>query len=255
MKFKYLVLLILPVALLMFAAPANAQIGALGISVPVAVNGTPFDGALVCSSPHGGYTLCIKPYDFNILGVVTTTPSISFESKATGTVPVVSSGSVYVAVSSVNGTIKKGDFVTSSKTAGVGQLANKSGYVLGTALEDYTETSATQGGKILVAVGPKPAVLAAGAGSNLFQLINEGISGAFESPLAAFRYIVAGILVVASFVFAILHFGRIAKSGVEALGRNPLAARTIQFGIIINVLIAIVMMLVGLGIAYVVLIV
>jgi F0F1-type ATP synthase membrane subunit c/vacuolar-type H+-ATPase subunit K len=82
----------------------------------------------------------------------------------------------------------------------------------------------------------------------------EGMSGAFESPLAALRYVIAGILVVGSFIFGILHFGRIAKSGVEALGRNPLAAKTIQFGIIMNVMIAIVIMLVGLGIAYIVLV-
>ena len=62
-------------------------------------------------------------------------------------------------------------------------------------------------------------------------------------------------MVVASFVFGILHFGKMAKSGVEALGRNPLAAKTIQFGILLNVLIAIVIMALGLGIAYLVLII
>lgn len=243
------------VLVLLSTGIVKAQTGALGISVPVTISGETFDGALVCAGSNGGgYVLCNTAYDSNMYGVVVTTPDISLESKQTGTTPTVTWGNAYVAVSSVNGTIKSGDFVTSTKTPGVAGLAKKSGYVLGTALEDYTNTDASQKGNILVAIGVKPAVLTAGASNNLFQLITEGVSGSFESPLAALRYVVAGILVVASFFFGILHFGRVAKSGVEALGRNPLAAKTIQFGIIMNVMIAVVIMLAGLGIAYIVLV-
>jgi F0F1-type ATP synthase membrane subunit c/vacuolar-type H+-ATPase subunit K len=253
---KWLKIGIIVVVLAVVAVkPAFAQTGALGISVPAAIAGATFDGALICAGSNGGgYVLCTTAYNSNMYGVVVTNPEISFESKETGTSPVITWGNAYVAVSSINGTIKKGDFVTSSVTPGVAELAKKSGYVLGTALEDFTNSDPAQKGSILVAVGVKPAVLSAGAANNLIQLIVEGMSGAFESPLAALRYIVAGILVVASFFFGILHFGRVAKSGVEALGRNPLAAKTIQFGIIMNVMIAIVIMLVGLGIAYIVLV-
>lgn len=256
-KFKSITITaFLMMTVLVFPTIAKAQIGALGISVPVTVvTGTTFDGAVVCANPGGGYVLCTTLYDSNMYGAVVTNPSVSFTGPLKGTVPVVTWGNVNVSVSSVNGIIKKGDFITSSKTAGVAQLAKKSGYVLGTALEDYTNTDINQKGNILVAIGVKPVVLTAGASNNLIQLINEGISGAFESPLAALRYIVAGVLVIASFFFGILHFGRVAKSGVEALGRNPLAAKTIQFGIIMNVMIAVAIMLAGLGIAYIVLIV
>lgn len=238
-----------------FAPQALAQVNSSGVAISAAVSGETFDGGIVCSDLANLYSSCKKEYDPNMYGVITLTPGLSFDSGQAGSVPVVSAGSVYVVVSSLNGDIKKGDYVTSSKTPGVGQLAKKSGYVLGVALEDYSSPDIQATGKILLNINAKPAVLTAGASANLFQLIKDGVEGAFESPLSALRYIVAGILAVISFVFGFLHFGRMAKSGVEAIGRNPLAAKTIQFGIMLNVLIAIVIVGAGLGIAYIVLVI
>jgi len=225
-----------------------------GVATSTGISGDYKDGDVVCVDGNDIGIVCKKAYDSNMIGVIVENPSVSFISDSGG-VPVMSSGNVYTNVSSINGPIRRGDFVTSSATPGVAQLAEKSGYVLGVALEDYTNTNTSEVGKILISVSVRPAVLTMGAGDNLIELIKEGVSGSFESPLAALRYIVAGILVVASFVFGILHFGKMAKSGVEALGRNPLAAKTIQFGILLNVLIAIVIMALGLGIAYLVLII
>ena len=239
----------------MFSRPVIAQnIGAIGIGIPAKIWGEVFDGALVCSGNGDFYSLCGREYDPNMFGVVSANPGISFTGGA-GETSVVSAGNIYVAVSSVNGTIKSGDYLTASKTSGVAQLAKRSGYVLGTALEDYADADTGKTGKILAAVNVRPAVLTSGAKNNLLQLIKDGVRGAFESPLSALRYIVAGILAVISFVFGFLHFGRMAKSGVEAIGRNPLAAKTIQFGIMLNVLIAIVIVGAGLGIAYIVLVI
>ncbi len=225
-----------------------------GVATSTAITGEYKDGDVVCVDGSDIGSVCKKAYDSNMIGVIVENPGVSFIDDSGG-VPVVSSGNVYTNVSSINGSIRRGDFITSSTTPGVAQLAKKSGYVLGLALEDYTNTNANEVGKILVSVSVRPAILTTGAGDNLIELVKEGVSGAFESPLAALRYIVAGILVVASFLFGVLHFGKMAKSGVEALGRNPLAARTIQFGILLNVLIAIVIMALGLGIAYLVLII
>lgn len=225
-----------------------------GVATSTAITGDYKDGDVVCVDGGDIGTVCKKAYDSNMIGVIVENPGVSFIDDSGG-VPVVSSGNVYTNVSSINGPIRRGDFITSSTIPGVAQLAKKSGYVLGLALEDYTNTNTSEVGRILVSVSVRPAILTTGAGDNLIELVKEGVSGAFESPLAALRYIVAGILVVASFLFGILHFGKMAKSGVEALGRNPLAAKTIQFGILLNVLIAIVIMALGLGIAYIVLII
>lgn len=225
-----------------------------GVATSTAVSGSHKDGDLICVDKSNVNSVCSKKYDSNMIGVIVENPSVSFIS-SNGGVPVISLGNVYTNVSSVNGAIRRGDFVTSSDIPGAAQLAEKSGYILGVALEDYLNEDINTTGKILVSVNIRPAVLSEGSGNNLLELIKEGVSGAFESPLSALRYLIAGILVVVSFVFGILHFGKMAKSGVEALGRNPLAAKTIQFGILLNVLIAIVIMAVGLGIAYLVLII
>jgi len=55
--------------------------------------------------------------------------------------PVSSEGISYVKYNSENGTIKKGDLITSSSEAGVGMKATKSGMVLGLALEDAASIS------------------------------------------------------------------------------------------------------------------
>lgn len=231
----------------------NTGVGS-GVASSTTITGSYKDGDLVCIDPATNTnTICTKAYDPNMIGVIVENPSVSF-TNSQGGVPVISLGDAYTNVTASNGVIKKGDFITSSVTPGVGQLSKKSGYVLGVALEDYLDTNPGSVGKISISVNIRPAVLTTGAGNNLLQLIKEGVTGAFESPLAAFRYVVAGILAIVSFVFGFLHFGKMAKSGVEALGRNPLAAKTIQFGIVMNVAIAIMIMGVGLGIAYVVLV-
>ena len=238
---------------LAFVVLAQENISGVGMSVPVA--GEISDGYIVCSSENHVNSACNREYDPRISGVVNAVPAVSFQAdNADGTRVVVSSGITDVFVTSVNGVVKKGDFITSSKKEGIGMKAAKSGYVLGQALADYNETNTAKTGKIPVSVLIKPAVLTTGASNNLLQLMKEGFEGAFQSPLSALRYVVAGVLVASSFIFGFFHFGKMAKSGLEAIGRNPLAAKTIQFGIMLNVLIAIVIMGVGLGIAYIVLV-
>ncbi len=236
-------------------ASVRAQITSSGIAVSAPIASDINDGAIVCSGDNNIYSLCKREYDSNMFGVVSQNSQISLLSIKSGTKPVISTGNSLVIVTSSNGVIKKGDYLTSTRDGGPAQLAKKSGYVLGIALEDYLDTNPQNKGTILVAISVRPVVLTNGASNNLLQLIKDGISGAFESPLAALRYIVAGILVTTSFFFGFLYFGKIAKSGVESIGRNPLAGKRIQFGILINSLISLAIMGVGLVIAYIILII
>ncbi|HCR35422.1 hypothetical protein A2130_03135 [Candidatus Woesebacteria bacterium GWC2_33_12] len=228
----------------------NASSG-FAISIPVKSDNI-FDGAIVCST-GSGYSLCDKSYNPNMYGVISLNPSIYFDSSTNGSYPVVANGKVYILVKGGVDTIKVGDYITTSDSPGIGQKAQKSGYVMGSALEEYNETDNSKTKKILVSIGIKPAILSQQAGTNLLQMIKEGIDGAFLSPLSALRYVVAGVVVMSTVVFGMLHFGKIAKSGVEALGRNPLAGKTIQFGILLNVVMTIGIMVSGLGIGFLIL--
>jgi F0F1-type ATP synthase membrane subunit c/vacuolar-type H+-ATPase subunit K len=45
-------------------------------------------------------------------------------------------------------------------------------------------------------------------------------------------------------------FGKVARSGVEAVGRNPLAKTSILTGVLFNISIGAVIILSGVGVAY-----
>jgi hypothetical protein len=237
-----------------FPKLALAQESSSGIAVPIPVAGEVKDGYIICSTATGNIP-CDKAYDPGAFGVIALSPAISFnqDSPQAGYHPIISSGKTYVLVSSLKGVIKKGDFVTSSVTSGVGMKATKSGYVLGSALEDWSDVDPTKIGKILVSVSIRPAILSSGAGANLIEMIREGVDAAFMTPLAALRYVIASIIIAASVILGFIYFGKIAKSGVEAVGRNPLAGARIQSSVLINVVLTILIMGGGLLVAYIVL--
>jgi F0F1-type ATP synthase membrane subunit c/vacuolar-type H+-ATPase subunit K len=51
-----------------------------------------------------------------------------------------------------------------------------------------------------------------------------------------------------------IYFGKASRAGIEAVGRNPLAKRVIQLTVVMNIVLTIVIVLVGLAIAYLILI-
>lgn len=211
------------------------------------------DGDVVSFSPSSGYFLSNKAYDNAIVGVVTTSPAIALE--ATGgqqAYPVVSTGNAYVNVTTTNGNIKKGDPITTSTIAGKGMRAVNTGYIVGVALEDYTNTDTHAIKKIALTLNVHYYVSKYAAGTSIFDIVNLSTLATYDEPIKAFKYFVAALTVVLSFVFGFFSFGRTANKGLEALGRNPLASRMIQLGIVLNVVIAVIIIISGLIVAFVV---
>ncbi|MEK7495837.1 MAG: hypothetical protein AAB603_04560, partial [Patescibacteria group bacterium] len=66
--------------------------------------------------------------------------------------PLSLSGRVPVKVSTINGSIKIGDAITTSNIPGVGMKATKAGYIIGRSLENYSNTDISAVGKILAIV-------------------------------------------------------------------------------------------------------
>ena len=212
------------------------------------------DGSLLSSSENGA-TLSTIPYDGQILGVVARDAGIIIASDDVGenAVPVISNGQVYVLVSSQDGEIKRGDMITSSAIPGVAVKANKSGYVLGYAMEDYTDSDGSKVGKIVVNLNLHYYNSRSTLAGTLSDILKLAVLPTKEAPTALFKYIVAALVVLLSFLFGFLTFGRMAAKGVEALGRNPSASATIHLGIIFNVSIVIMIILVGLIVAFLIL--
>ena len=211
------------------------------------------DGSVIASSEKGAILATI-PYDSQVLGVVSRDAGIIVNTtNSDNGVPIISDGSVYMLVSTSQGNIKKGDLLTTSTTPGVAVKATREGYVLGTALEEYTSPDKKQIDKIAVSLNlhyfnSKPTL----AGT-LSDLIKLAVLPTKDSPAPLFKYIVAAIVVLGSFVLGFMSFGRTAAKGVEALGRNPSASKIIHLGIIFNVGIVVVIVLAGLTVAFLIL--
>jgi len=211
------------------------------------------DGIILSSGPKGAIQ-ADKPYDSQVIGVVSRDAGIILNTDGIENgVPVISNGSVYLLVSTKEGPIKKDDLLTTSIIPGVAVKAVKDGYVLGTALEDYNNPDPKKVEKITVELNlhyfnSKPTLL-----GSLSDILKFALLPSKESPTPIFKYLVAAIVVISSFVLGFMTFGRTAAKGVEALGRNPSASRIIHLGIIFNVTVVIFIVLVGMVIAFLIL--
>ena len=187
-----------------------------------------------------------------MIGVAVTDPAVSFESRTNreGYVSILRDGKARIKVTTANGNIAVGDKLTSSTTPGVSIKAGKSGYVVGTALSAY---DGSEPGEVLIAIDIKPVTMTEGAQSNLIAIITDGLDGIFLSPLSALRYLAATVIVVAAAVASFIYFGKVARSGVDAIGRNPLASKAIQLSVMLNVMLTIFIIGVGVGVAYLIL--
>lgn len=246
------------VFVLLFAlssAPVFAQSSQTGVALPITITGdAPADGSVVCAG-KGSYVLCADTFSTAIFGVTAKLPAAAFE---TAPQPnqylALTYGKALVRVSATAGDIKKGSLVTSSKIPGVAQLAAKNGYVLGMALEDFAPGNKTDIGTIQVSLDIHPTTIFIDVRSNLFEALREGLSAPILTPLAALRYILAAVVTIASFILGFVHFGRLARAGVEAIGRNPLARLQIQGSVFINLILMAIIFGGGLGLSYLILV-
>lgn len=235
----------------LFSKNILAQDLSSGLAISVPIEGETISGDLICSTGTS-FTRCVSEYQSGIYGVVVDSSSLEIsDSELTNPQLVTTSGIVTVRVTNANGEIKSGNFLTSSGEPGVAQLATKNGYVLGTALEDFNgETGVIQA---VINIGLTSSI-STSTSSNLIQFIREGLTVPVFEPLESFRYILAALMVLVAFTLGLLFFGRSSRAGIEAIGRNPLAKNVIQFNTVLNILLTIVIVAVGLGISYFILV-
>jgi F0F1-type ATP synthase membrane subunit c/vacuolar-type H+-ATPase subunit K len=211
------------------------------------------EGMIVCSQ-GGTLGLCEDAYETSIYGVVRSDPiaAVETDSLVNGYL-VVSGGVAPVLIETDVDEVPLGAMITSSDQPGVGQIASNNGMVLGVVQQ---ATSVGEDGRALV-----PTLIhihytsefKQGTG-NIISLLRSATLSPILDPLASFRYAIAALLVLLSFLLGFIYFGRMARAGVEALGRNPLAARQIQLNVLVNSIVTVIIILVGLGSAYLVLI-
>lgn len=255
MNIKYLLYILILLIFSNYSRTGFAQIITPGIAVsePMAEDiGTV--GSIISMSPQG-FVESREEYDTNIYGVIADEPlAYMQDTLLPNSKLIVTEGQVYVRVSNVNGEILEGDFLTSSDIAGVAQKATKSGPVVGVAMEDYIVVNDKEEGTILAYVNAGNQFVEQEIQVNLIEALRSGSQAPFLSPVTSLRYILAAIVVAGTFVVGFSSFGKASGSGIEALGRNPMAKNTIQASMIFNFVLTSLIMLMGLTLAYFILV-
>ncbi len=222
-----------------------------GISIP---NSGDFKEGDLISFIDDSYVKAITPYDSYLFGVINSDPTAYLvDTQLSSYVLVASKGEMLVNVSTNNGNIFKGDYLTSSSIPGVAQVADSSGTVVGVALEDYSSDDPQAIAQIAVFVDVKANFKNDPFSKNLLSALRSGTSSPFLTPLSALRYLLALIVVAIAFAVGFASFGRISGRSVEALGRNPLAGASIKRLVIINFIFTILIIAAGLALAYILL--
>ncbi len=212
------------------------------------------EGYLV-SQIDGQFSLSEVSYDSNFAGVVTSNPSVVFqtEDRPENSYPITSEGTVIVYVLNINGDIKKGDLITTSEVPGIGMKSTQSGFVIGVAQEDApTSNNPNEAFPIEASLKVRYATDTKNVRTSVYDIYNLSAIATYQDPILVVKYLVASVTMILTLVAAFWYFGKVAQKGIEALGRNPLAAKSIRFNIVLNLLVIVV--IVGAGIGAVVLI-
>jgi hypothetical protein len=199
-----------------------------------------------------------SPYQNIILGVISPNPAytakpttdISVNSNGGSSYKVIISGNALVNVNGKNGAIKKGDLLTTSSDKAVGFKAVKSGYVLGSALEDYSPGNQDEVKKILVAVNVHYYDTGSSIKTKITDIFKLAALAAYEQPRLALKYIASSLVIIVTIVFSFISVGKIARLGIIALGRNPMASGKIYKGILVNTISSVAIIASGLMASY-----
>lgn len=209
------------------------------------------DGDIVSIATVSGiFNLSRTSYDEKIFGVIVMNPILVYRTPSENT-PIIRQGEVMVNVTTLNGPIASGNFITSSAIPGKGQKAtDPTGAVLGMALDKFDDSDGTKidfggkkysSGKIKVAVAiQSPAVVKPKGGimgtleSFSFVLFKSLQQSAGSDRLI--RYIIAGLIASLTVLVNFESFGKNITKGIEAIGRNPLAKVSIQSMILMNII-------------------
>lgn len=167
---------------------------------------------------------------------------------------VATSGNYPVLVSTQNGAISSGEYLSISKTDGIAAKADTSEqFIVGRALEGFNGKGtaivyANDGsalGRIMAQLlpGKNPLLKDAASIPQPLRRIGESIAG---KPLSALRiYAAVAVFVIAGMIAAVMLWGGI-RNAMIAIGRNPLSHHSIMRGLFQVILAATTVLIIGL---------
>lgn len=188
---------------------------------------------------------------------------------ASSKIQVATSGIVLVNSSTINGEIKRGDYLTASPIAGVAMKATESGKVVGVAQADLLNNSTGVEKKAIkdkfgrgseVAIGQVAAVVELSdwtspstSSGNAFldtvQSLAQAVTGRDVAPVRAI--IGATLILIAMLISAIILYSSISSS-IRSIGRNPLSHSMIKRSLLLVVIVVLLIMIAAFTIAYII---
>lgn len=263
---------------LLAISPAMAQVESVDFAyVYTIADKDAIDGDIISSTVDKGMIRSTYPYDLRTFGIIQDAPLIVYKSVDNVGSPVARSGTASVNITTINGPIVPGDYITTSEIPGKGQKATNSGYVIGIAMTSLGNTDGEEfsyqrqitgskqpapvekfrRGKVNVAVQIQYAELTtARTALRLLDSFNASLFTNVQNPdqfVKIFRYITAIVVVLISFAIGFFTFSKSIPKGIEAIGRNPLAQKAIMFSIIMNIFFTVVVAIAGIGAAIIIL--
>ena len=213
----------------------------------------------------GVHSLSKVDSDSNMFGVAVETPVLLFRAGSESGVPIIQSGKALVNVTTSNGPIRVGDYITSSSIPGKGQRADgKNVFVLGFAMESFGEgvdikSGEVLSGKIMVMLNIeeiKDASVGASTdnGLNIPFIVGSGSAGPGDGGSQAgdgsggvniIKYSIAALIAITSIFIALRNFMSVINKGIVSVGRNPLAKSSVWSIVVFNTIIALVISIIG----------
>jgi len=235
----------------------EAQNNLEGVAHYLPIEGEALDGDIIVLD-NDKFKRSYKEYDSDLYGVVNKEPAVGLSIEpGENKQPILSDGVAHIKVSAINGNISSGSFITSSDMPGVGMLATVPGMVLGTALEEYVVDDPNAVGQIKVAIDLRYATLIDGrelqersVAEQVKQVLEAGAATIITEPNTALKYAIAAVVAMLALALGFIIFGRSATHGIMAIGRNPLAKKSILLAVSFNVFMVVVFAGAGVAVAF-----
>jgi hypothetical protein len=183
-------------------------------------------------------------------------------------IQVVTSGLTPAIVSDINGAIKTGDKITASPIGGVGMKATQSTTVVGTAQADLSSANTTEktvqdktGKSVTVLIGTIPVqvnvtyyVATQDKLSPLVPSFMQSLSNSIAGHnVPALRVLIGFLALVFGFITVGVMLYSAVRSGLIAIGRNPMAQSALRKGLLQVVITAVGILLLTVLVIYVIL--
>jgi len=260
------------VGLVLFAACTVHAVMAQNVTQGYGSDQTLQKGMLVRLKPGDGTKVQALTLDDekDMLGVVVSagdSPVSLSQTDIAGQIYVATYGQYDVLVSTQNGPIKTGDFITISSLAGIGMKGGSSQQVvIGKALTSFdgknAETSTTLQGSngkqtvslthipVNISVAHNPLYSAQNNTPGVPNVLGNLVRLVTDRQVSVFRiYAALGVLSICIIIGGSILFSGV-RNGMVAIGRNPLAKRSIVRNLIQVTLIALIIFVIGASAVY-----